>query len=161
MSDVQLVPTSVDLLNVRSCLILAHWSVPWYEKMTSSVKPEVQGIDRRIDPRPQALENSLQSRIENRDQTDRILILFLTLTCDLQFQSSASHGSDPYTQKIKAKHVGSKDNVEIGGWTDRRTEAIALPAVLTRSVNMHKNFGEVRPCGSRVIRADRQTVLGE
>ena len=59
----------------------------------------------------------------------------LTLTYDLDLQSSESHGHDLLTSKVQGQRsVGSEDRVETSGRTDGRTEAIALPAALMRSV---------------------------
>jgi len=82
-----------------------------------------------------ALTRKLSST-EDRDQTDCVLALTLTLTCDLQFHSPASYGSDPHMQKIKAKgqSVQKMEWKQKKRWMDRRTEAIALPHVLMRSV---------------------------
>jgi len=44
------------------------------------------------------------SSTKDRSQTDHILTL--TLTCDLQFQSPVSHGSDPHTHKRSRTEVG-------------------------------------------------------
>ena len=77
------------------------------------------------------------SSIEDRGQTDRILIL----TCDFQFQSPTSHGSDPHTCKRPTAHsllltakVSQFESQSGNRRTDRRTEAIALLVMLMRSV---------------------------
>jgi len=47
----------------------------------------------------------------------------LTSIFDLDLQSQASYGHDPYTKKtLVQKSVGSKDEVETNGRTDERTE---------------------------------------
>jgi len=46
----------------------------------------------------------------------------LTLTCDLQFQSTVSHGSDPHTcKRSRPRSVASKNRVETDGGMDRWT----------------------------------------
>jgi len=64
----------------------------------------------------------------NQDWTYRI-----SLTDDLDVQSPASYGHDLLTCKSsRSRSVGSEDTVQANG----RTEAIALPAALTRSVTI-------------------------
>jgi len=56
----------------------------------------------------------------------------LTLTCDLEFQSRASCGHDPYMCKIQDhRSVGSKDRMERNRQTNGRTRPIAVPVLKT------------------------------
>jgi len=57
----------------------------------------------------------------------------LTLTYDLQFQSPASHG-DPHTCKRWRTKVSRFERQNGNRRTYGRTEAIALPEILTQSV---------------------------
>jgi len=58
------------------------------------------------------------SSIEDRGQTDRVL----TLTCDLQFQSSANHGSHPHTCRRSRPKVSWFERQSGNRRTDGRTD---------------------------------------
>ena len=61
----------------------------------------------------------------------RVTVRRLSMTSD---QDQESYGHDPYTCKRSGSKVTwTKVRLETDGQTDRRTEAIALPPVLTRS----------------------------
>jgi len=65
-------------------------------------------------------ETRKPSSLEDRGQTDHVLTLSLTLTCDLRFESLVSHGSDPHTCKgSRPKGQSVWKRVETDGWTDR------------------------------------------
>jgi len=72
--------------------------------------------------------------IKDRGQTSHVL----TLTCDLQFQSTASHGSDQHTcKKINAKGQSVRMRVEMDGETNKQTDG---GNCMTSHANAESNY---------------------
>jgi len=66
----------------------------------------------------QSYQTRKLSSIEDRGRTDRVL----TLTYDLQFQSSASHGSDPHISKRSRPKVSRLERQSGNRRMDRQTD---------------------------------------
>lgn len=107
-------------------------------------------------------ENCAQWRIGLRPTA-----LDLTLTLEVwppYLQSQESYGHDPDTcEGPGQRSLSSKVRIETDRWTDRRTEVIALPPVLTRSVKMW-TAGKLKRCrisDALSTCADSKTILLE
>jgi len=73
--------------------------------------------------------------MKDRGRTDRVLIL----TCDVQFQSPASRGSEPHTCKRSRPKASRFERQNGNRRTDRRTGLIALPPnVVGNEISYHR-----------------------